>query len=125
MMVMTPSSGWAEIDSLRGGNDNDRINGGTGNDTMFGDAGNDIFEFDLGNDADWVADFEDDIDAIELDSDLDGGALLGLTGQQVVQTYATQINANRIDLDFGNGDVLKILATGITFADLYDDITVV
>ncbi len=43
----------------------------------------------------------------------------------IVMTYGNQVNPNRIDLDFGNGDVLKILATGITEADLYDDITVV
>ncbi len=118
-------NGMGGRDSLRGGADNDRINGGTGNDTMFGDAGNDIFEFDLGNDADWVADFENDIDTIELDGNLDGGNVAGMSIIDIFINYGNQVNPNRIDLDFGNGDVLKILATGITEADLFDDITVV
>ncbi len=112
-------------DQLRGGNDNDRINGGADNDTMFGDAGNDIFEFDLGSGQDFIADFEDDIDTIELDGNLRMAEIAGMSIIDIVMTYGTQVNANRIDLDFGNGDVLKILATGITEADLYDDITVV
>ena len=42
----------------------------------------------------------------------------GMTIADIVTTYGNQINANRIDLNFGNGDVLKILATGILPADL-------
>ena len=32
---------------------------------------------------------------------------------------------NNVQLDFGNGDVLTITATGITIADLMDDIELV
>ena len=37
----------------------------------------------------------------------------------------SQVNANNVALDFGNGDVLTITATGITIADVIDDIDLV
>ena len=37
----------------------------------------------------------------------------------------TQVNANNIELDFGNGDVLTITASGNTIADVLDDIDLV
>ncbi len=109
-------------DSLRGGNDSDTLNGGADNDSLFGDAGADFFEFELGSGADWVADFENDIDTIVLDSNLWTGSL---SFQEIVDTYGNQINLNRIDLDFGNGDIVRIVSdTPIAFADLYDDLAI-
>ena len=42
-----------------------------------------------------------------------------------VNGMISQVNANNVQLDFGNGDVLTITATGITIADVMDDIELV
>ena len=120
-------NGMGGKDQLRGGADNDTLDGGTGNDTLFGDAGSDTFRFNLGSDADFIADFQDNLDTIELDQGLANGAISSLSGQQIVSSYGIQVSTSRIDLVFGEGDVLKIISdTGsLSFAQLYDDITVV
>ena len=70
-------------------------------------------------DFDLIADLEDDIDTIQLSSALVGGR----SAQQVVDDLAIQVSSNRVDIDFGNGDVLKIVdSMGIARADLVDDI---
>ena len=70
-------------------------------------------------DFDLIADLEDDIDTIQLSSALAGGR----SAQQVVDDLAIQVSSNRVDIDFGNGDVLKIVdSMGIARADLVDDI---
>ena len=111
-------------DVIRGGDGDDRINGGAGNDGLRGDAGFDTFIYQLASGHDFVIDFENDIDTLELDDALWGGT--ALTPTQVVDTYMTMENANRFYFDFGNGDVLHVLsATAITLADFYDDVTIV
>ena len=115
--------GSAGRDDLRGGGGNDRINGGADNDSMRGDAGLDTFVYELGSSHDFVVDFEDDIDTLELDDALWGGAIL--TPTQVVDTYMAMQNPNRFYFDFGNGDVLHVLtAAPLTLADFYDDVTI-
>ena len=115
-------------DRLNGGVSSDVLDGGTGNDTLFGQDGADSFVFALGYEADRVRDFQDDIDTIEINADL-------IAGNSAVNTLAdildpangiiSQVNANNVALDFGNGDVLTITATGITIADVIDDIDLV
>ena len=88
----------------------------------------DSFVFALGYEADRVRDFEDDVDTIQINADL-------IAGNASVNTLAdildpangiiSQVNANNVQLDFGNGDILTITATGITIADLMDDIELV
>ena len=106
----------------------DVLDGGTGNDQLFGQSGADSFVFAQGYEADRVRDFEDDVDTIQINADL-------IAGNASVNTLAdildpangiiSQVNANNIQLDFGNGDVLTITAAGITIADLMDDIELV
>ncbi len=114
-------------DQLRGGNDDDLLDGGADNDTLFGDAGQDTFRFYGGSGSDFIADFEDDIDTIQLFDTFAGASFIGMSAQDIVNTYGIQKSMNRIDLDFGNGEVLKIISGNgpITFADLYDDLDVV
>ena len=114
--------------TLNGGVGPDVLDGGTGNDQLFGQSGADSFVFALGYEADRVRDFEDDVDTIQINADL-------IAGNSSVNTLAdildpangiiSQVNANNIQLDFGNGDVLTITAAGITIADLMDDIELV
>ena len=120
--------GGAGDDQLNGGVSSDVLDGGTGNDTLFGQDGADSFVFALGYEADRVRDFQDDIDTIEINADL-------IAGNSAVNTLAdildpangiiSQVNANNVALDFGGGDVLTITATGITIADVIDDIDLV
>ena len=121
-------NGGAGDDTLNGGVGPDVLDGGTGNDQLFGQSGADSFVFALGYEADRVRDFEDDVDTIQINADL-------IAGNASVNTLAdildpangiiSQINANNVQLDFGNGDVLTITATGITIEDVMDDIELV
>ena len=121
-------NGGAGDDILNGGVGPDVLDGGTGNDQLFGQSGADSFVFALGYEADRVRDFEDDVDTIQINADL-------IAGNASVNTLAdildpangiiSQVNANNVQLEFGNGDVLTITATGITIADVMDDIELV
>ena len=121
-------NGGAGDDILNGGVGPDVLDGGTGNDQLFGQSGADSFVFALGYEADRVRDFEDDVDTIQINADL-------IAGNASVNTLAdildpangiiSQVNANNVQLDFGNGDVLTITATGITIEDVMDDIELV
>ena len=120
--------GGAGDDILNGGVGPDVLDGGTGNDQLFGQSGADSFVFALGYEADRVRDFEDDVDTIQINADL-------IAGNASVNTLAdildpangiiSQVNANNVQLDFGGGDILTITATGITIADVMDDIELV
>ena len=73
-----------------------------------------------------IRDFEDDMDTVQINADL-------IASNASVNTLAdildpangiiSQVNANNVQLDFGNGEVLTI--TGITIADIMDDIELV
>ncbi|MFS8037816.1 ExeM/NucH family extracellular endonuclease [Xanthobacter sp. AM11] len=56
-------------DNLKGDAGADRIDGGAGNDQLRGGTGGDVFVFHSGYGRDTVFDFEDGIDAIEIDTD--------------------------------------------------------
>ena len=110
-------------DDLRGGDDNDTLNGGAGNDALRGDGGADIFVYGNNYQHDFVVDFEDDIDTLQINDNLYGG---GLTAQQVVDTYMTMENPNRFYFDFGDGDILHVLTTApLAISDFYDDVVTI
>ena len=121
-------NGGAGDDTLNGGVGPDVLDGGTGNDQLFGQSGADSFVFALGYEADRVRDFEDDVDTIQINADLIAGNASVNTLADIldpVNGIISQVNANNVQLDFGNGDVLTITATGITIADVMDDIELV
>ena len=120
--------GGAGDDQLNGGNGPDVLDGGTGNDLLLGQGGADTFIFAQGYEADRVQGFEDDFDTIEINADLIAGNASVNTLAELLDPangIVTQVNANNIELDFGNGDVLTITDTGITIADLINDIVLV
>jgi Ca2+-binding RTX toxin-like protein len=106
---------------LHGGAGNDTIYGVAGNDTLVGGVGQDNFVYGKAYATDVISGFENNIDTIRLDDSLWGG---GLTVAQVLATYATQ-GANFVDLNFGNGDLLRISQSGLTIAALQEDITII
>ena len=131
-------------DELFGGTGSDRLFGGAGDDILFGGVGPDVLDGRDGNDqligqsgadsfffarryeADRVRDFENDVDTIFINADLIEGRDLTLADiLDPVNGIISQVNANIVQLDFGKGDVLTITATGITIADLMDDIELV
>lgn len=115
-------------DRLDGGAGNDRLEGGIGRDKMVGGAGADTFVFKDGWAVDRVSDFEDNTDTIELHADLWGGGAMDIA--TLLATYGhSNVNNNgnagqHVELDFGNGDILKI--HGITDVNaLLDDISLI
>ncbi|MBL1437037.1 MAG: M10 family metallopeptidase C-terminal domain-containing protein [Rhodobacteraceae bacterium] len=115
-------------DKLDGGAGNDRLEGGRGRDKLVGGTGEDTFVFKGGWAVDRVSDFEDNIDTIELHSSLWGGGAMDVA--TLLATYGTGNVANNgnggthVELDFGNGDILKI--HGISDLSLLDnDITLI
>ena len=134
-------------DTLAGGDNNDKLNGGGGNDVLDGDdgrdrligrsgvdeltggAGNDVligggsdddFIFDLGCDRDKIRDFNLGSDNLVLDTELTNGLN---TGADVWNSFGSIIKGNAV-LNFGDGDVIKVL--GVTdSAALIDDIVFV
>lgn len=119
-------------DFLRGGNDGDLLLGGYGKDRLFGDNGNDTLDGGAGADylvggrgadkfvfsksggKDYIRDFRDDVDTL----DLSGFNFLNI---DQALGFASQ---NRKDLifDFGAGDVLKLKNT--TMSAIEDDLMV-
>ncbi|SNS21888.1 calcium-binding protein [Tropicimonas sediminicola] len=109
--------GEAGRDRLDGGAGDDRLNGGRGADQMTGGAGADSFVFSAGNGRDVIADFENDIDGIELDSGLWNN---DLTARQVLKRFATD-TGDDVVLAFGD-DMLLVKGVADKF-DLADDLT--
>ena len=125
-------SGNSGNDVMRGGADNDRLigaagvdnlDGGVGTDSLTGGADADVFIFGNGYAADTIAGFQDDIDTIRLDDLLWGG---GKSVAQVLADHATQTSPGIVTLDFGGGDILKIVnGSGISIAALENDIAII
>lgn len=141
-------TGGAGNDSLTGLDGNDTVNGGAGNDTLTGGVGNDVLISGLGDDmlnggagidvftgnggadrfvffnnasADRITDFANNIDTIQLDDMLWGGAVR--TVAQVLSSYASVVSGSVV-MDFGGGDVLTI--AGLTNINaLLDDIQII
>ncbi len=109
-------SGGDGTDILMGEGGADRLNGNAGSDTLIGGASTDAFIFDVGTGADIIADFQNNIDTIELDDGLWGNA--ALTVADVISTYATDTGTSVV-FDFGNGDEITI--NGVTSATLLQD----
>lgn len=96
-------------DRLLGNAGSDTLDGGAGNDVLIGGIGADTFVFGVGYGADRVADFQNNIDVIEIEA-----ALLG-SGTPVAAdliAYAGRTDDGFLILDFGNGDTLTF--TGVT-----------
>lgn len=102
--------GDASRDILRGGSGNDVLNGGTGNDTLYGNGGKDSFIYKKGFGADVIADFQNDIDRIEIS---------GLGKKAKVLAAASEVGADVV-IDFAGSDSLTI--KGTTLAEVRDDI---
>ena len=116
-------NGMGGRDDLRGGLGNDTINGGTGKDSLRGEAGLDTFVYENGSEHDWIIDFENNTDTINIDSALYAGTL---TAAEVVDTYLHLQTVNRFYFDFGGGDVLHVLTgSNLALNDFYDDVTIV
>ncbi len=119
--------GGAGRDKLDGGAGNDRLEGGIGRDKLVGGSGADTFVFKQGWAVDRVSDFEDNVDTIELHSALWGGG--AMTVANLLATYGSVVANNgnagfHVELNFGNGDVMKI--HGISDVNLLlDDITII
>lgn len=119
--------GGSGADLLYGNAGNDILRGGRGHDRLIGGAGADTFVFKAGWEADVIRDFQDNVDTIQLQSALWGGAILSVT--QVIALYATTVANSasvgfHVELNFGAGDMLKVF--GITDATvLWDDITII
>ncbi|ROU02976.1 calcium-binding protein [Histidinibacterium lentulum] len=105
--------GKAGFDALNGGNGNDTLYGNAGNDTLNGGAGNDLlygglgadtFAFFKGNGRDTIMDMQE-VDTILLEA-----TAFGITSAQQLNNRTTE-TASAYVLDFGGGDVLKILKT--------------
>ncbi len=108
-------------DYLHGGKGNDRLSGGTGDDTYRGGAGADRFVHMNGQGNDRIMDFADNEDTLVLSSALHGG---GMTAADVV-ALATDTGTDII-LDFGGGDVLRLIGAGGGGAGfLLDDMIIV
>ncbi|WP_299376516.1 calcium-binding protein [uncultured Tateyamaria sp.] len=104
--------GGAGADWLEGQAGDDTLAGEDGNDLLTGGAGSDVFQFARRDDADVIADFQDNIDSIEL------------TGFELISTtqalsHASQVGTDVV-FDFGNGDTLTISNT--TLAAVADDV---
>ena len=115
--------GGAGNDQLLGAAGADNLDGGAGTDSLVGGADADVFIFGNGYAADTIAVFQDDIDTIRLDDLLWGG---GKSVAQVLADHATQTSPGIVTLDFGGGDILKIVnGSGISIAALQNDIAII
>ncbi|KUP93540.1 M10 family metallopeptidase C-terminal domain-containing protein [Tritonibacter horizontis] len=104
-------------DRLAGGGGRDELDGGSGRDVLIGGSKSDSFIFDTGCGRDKIRDFELGTDQLHL-----GAALLdGLeTAEAVLESFGRIANGKAI-LNFGDGDVIKLL--GVSDLDtLIDDI---
>ncbi|KUP93869.1 calcium-binding protein [Tritonibacter horizontis] len=89
-------------DTLQGSGGSDFLDGGKGNDLLEGGGGRDRFEFNKKSGEDRIADFQDDIDTILLDTGLWRG---DLRKSQVVEEFGSVIE-DSILLDFGRDSLL-------------------
>jgi len=82
-------------DTLNGNAGNDTLNGGAGDDVMHGGIGADVFVFREGNDT--IIQFQNDIDTLQLDDALWGGAALSI---EEILAFAT-LDGSGLTFDFG------------------------
>lgn len=107
-------------DRLMGGKGSDELTGGLGNDVLVGGGSDDSFIFDLGCDRDKIRDFSLGTDSLVLDTELTNGLT---SGADVWDAFGSIRKGNAI-LNFGDGDVIKLIdVTDST--SLIDDIVFV
>lgn len=107
-------------DRLEGNAGSDRLNGGTGDDVLRGGIGADTFVFQQGSGDDRVADFQNNIDAIELFASL---FMESMPVPSDITNYAGVDGDGFVVLTFGDD---SLTFTGITNVNaLVDDITIV
>ncbi|OBY25204.1 hypothetical protein [Leisingera sp. JC1] len=99
-------------DSLNGGEGQDTLSGGRNDDVLTGGYGADTFVFMREFHQDTVQDFETGLDTLQLSG-------MGYSSVTEALGFATETGGNVV-FDFGNGDKLTVLNTGI--AALQDDI---
>lgn len=97
-------------DTLAGNAGADRLDGGGGRDGLTGGKGADTFVFNLGYGHDTIVDFEDDLDGLQLDTDL-WAAEGRLSKKQVVQMFATKVGDDVI-FDFGDAELTLLGVAG-------------
>ena len=95
-------SGGVGNDEIYGGQGVDRLDGGAGDDFMRGGTLADTFVFSSGTD--WIDDYRDVEDRIELDS---GNWSGNLSARQVVENFGEMVG-DVLTLDFGSGNRLQI-----------------
>lgn len=99
-------------DRLNGGGNRDTLVGGEGDDRLRGGSSQDTFVFDSGADVveDWF------LDNLHISTTM--GAVAGLTGTQVINTFGNFVGSDYV-LDFGNGNSITLLnETGTSEATL-------
>ena len=104
--------GEANDDVLHGGAGIDIIAGGTGNDNLTGGLGSDKFIFAAGDAEDWIEDFENGIDKIDLTS-------FGLANFAEVRALMHQFGGHT-SIVFGDGDKLKLIDLKLINIDATD-----
>lgn len=107
-------------DRLEGNAGSDRLNGGTGNDVLRGGIGADTFVFETGSGEDRIADFQNNIDTVELSAAL---FMESMPMPSDITNYASLNGDGFVVLTFGS-DALTF--TGVTNVNaLLDDVTIV
>ena len=103
------------MDTILGDQGDDIIDGGAGNDRLFGGNNSDTFIFATDYDFDRIIDFQTNRDDIDLTDFM-------IADFATLQGMMVQIG-NRVELDFGDGDILRIEngTDGITIAQLDAD----
>ncbi|MBY5934693.1 calcium-binding protein [Tateyamaria omphalii] len=113
-------NGGAGDDRLEGNAGSDRLDGGTGNDVLRGGIGADTFIFDAGSGDDRVADFQNNIDTVELSSSL---FMEDMPTAADISNYASLNDDGFVVLTFGDD---SLMFTGITNVNaLVDDVVIV
>jgi Ca2+-binding RTX toxin-like protein len=108
-------SGGAGNDDLYGGDGADLLDGGIGNDRFTGGAGADTFSFSTGWGKDFIIDFQDNVDKIDL---------TGVAGlESFSQLTVTMYGANDMLLSF-EGNTLRVRGDLVTASSIADDVTV-
>lgn len=105
-------------DSIYGGDGRDVLDGGRGNDKLLGGAGIDSFVFETGDGRDVIADFQNNIDTIEISA-----AILGArshTVKTLLDTFGSVVDGDVV-LDFGTFGRIVVENVSVKAA-LLDDI---
>ncbi len=109
-------SGGTGNDTLNGGGGDDTLNGGEGSDVLNGGAGRDVFVFQSSGGHDFIQDFANNFDTLQIDSAL----IVGGVENFDINDYTSVIGGNLV-LDITGFDSITF-TNGLTAAQLADDI---